>query len=481
MVDPGFPSSALEAIVQGPWGGPGGQPFYDGRGDIVEIDVTFDDHHVTKLQVSYAESTGVRWQGATHGSDRGKHEKITLRYPDEYLKQVVGTSERYVNSICFVTNKTSYGPFGGSGGEAFESPADGVVVGFFGRSGSIIDQLGVITTEGSADDVQLGKPTRGAVVAQGQWGGPGGWSFCDGGGDVVEVTVKHNDGHVTMLRAAYEHSGVRFEGRAYGYGRDGEESKVTLNFPTERLMQVKGTYDPSHFVTSITLITNKETYGPFGYPRGQHFQSLKNGVVGFIGRSGGVLDSLGVLTHVVNPWGPSLDSKPQHMEMDAVVNGPWGGPGGTDFYDGRGDVVELAVHYNKHAVTMLQVTYEQSGARFQSAPHGGASGDSSWSSRLGKGEESTKVSLNFPEEFLVQVTGTYGPIPDKKTEGVTSLSFVTSKQAYGPFGVPSGHEFHTPTTGVVGFFGKAGARLDQLGVFTKCSAPSSKLRYLPMM
>jgi hypothetical protein len=81
------------------------------------------------------------------------------------------------------------------------------------------------------------------------------------------------------------------------------------------------------------------------------------------------------------------------MEMDVVVNGPWGGPGGTDFYDGRGDVVELAVHYNKHAVTMLRVTYEQSGARFQSAPHGGASGDSSWSSRLGKGEESAKVSV----------------------------------------------------------------------------------------
>jgi hypothetical protein len=81
--------------------------------------------------------------------------QITLRYPDEYLKQVVGTSERYVNSICFVTNKNTYGPFGGSGGEAFESPADGVVVGFFGRSGSIIDQLGVITTEGSADDVQV--------------------------------------------------------------------------------------------------------------------------------------------------------------------------------------------------------------------------------------------------------------------------------------------------------------------------------------
>jgi hypothetical protein len=84
-----------------------------------------------------------------------------------------------------------------------------------------------------AIEVQLEKPSRGAVVAQGQWGGPGGWSFCDGGGDVVEVTVKHNDGHVTMLRAAYEHSGVRFEGRAHGYGHDGEESKVSETHPTD--------------------------------------------------------------------------------------------------------------------------------------------------------------------------------------------------------------------------------------------------------
>lgn len=94
--------------------------------------------------IGFVES--IAWFGSEHA-------QITLSYPDEYLKQVVGTNEQFLNSIAFVTNKTTYGPFGNSEGQKFESRADGVVVGFFGRSGSIIDQLGVLTIEGSADNV----------------------------------------------------------------------------------------------------------------------------------------------------------------------------------------------------------------------------------------------------------------------------------------------------------------------------------------
>lgn len=74
-------------------------------------------------------------------------------------------------------------------------------------------------------------------------------------------------------------------------------------------MQVKGTYDPRGYLTSISLITNNETYGPFGNSRGQHFQSLPHGVLGFCGRSGRVVDQLGVLTYVENPWNSHLDKK----------------------------------------------------------------------------------------------------------------------------------------------------------------------------
>lgn len=69
--------SANSATAQGPWGGSGGHPFYDGRGDVVEIDVTYTNDHVTKLQVAYAESTGSRWHSPTHGSHGGHDEKVT--------------------------------------------------------------------------------------------------------------------------------------------------------------------------------------------------------------------------------------------------------------------------------------------------------------------------------------------------------------------------------------------------------------------
>lgn len=65
-----------------------------------------------------------------------------------------------------------------------------------------------------------------------------------------------------------------------------------------------------------------------------------------------------------------INSQPQHVEPQHVANGPRGGGGGNAFYDGRGDVVEIFVHYDEHAVTMLQATYEHSGARFRGVRHG---------------------------------------------------------------------------------------------------------------
>jgi hypothetical protein len=50
-------------------------------------------------------------------------------------------------SLKFITNKTTYGPYGKlnhSGGTSFASSTEGRVVGFFGRSGNHLDQLGTI-------------------------------------------------------------------------------------------------------------------------------------------------------------------------------------------------------------------------------------------------------------------------------------------------------------------------------------------------
>ena len=69
----------------------------------------------------------------------------------EYVVQVLGTHEQGANvadliqSLQFITNKTTYGPYGNTvGGTSFASSTEGRVVGFFGRSGDLLDQLGAI-------------------------------------------------------------------------------------------------------------------------------------------------------------------------------------------------------------------------------------------------------------------------------------------------------------------------------------------------
>lgn len=64
------------------------------------------------------------------------------------------------------------------------------------------------------------------MITQGQWGGHGGYDFCDGRGDVVEITVKYDDECVHLLQAEYQHSGDRFSGACHGEGEEGEEAKV---------------------------------------------------------------------------------------------------------------------------------------------------------------------------------------------------------------------------------------------------------------
>lgn len=49
-----------------------------------------------------------------------------------------------ITSLSFITNQTTYGPFGTAFGESFSiSVAHGVVVGFHGRCGYYLDTLGI--------------------------------------------------------------------------------------------------------------------------------------------------------------------------------------------------------------------------------------------------------------------------------------------------------------------------------------------------
>jgi hypothetical protein len=83
--------------------------------------------------------------------------QIEFNYPGEYLQQIEGfvgllpalpVTVGYplipgISSITFKSNIRTYGPYGGGGGDTPFKSGIGKIVGFWGRSGLAIDQIGV--------------------------------------------------------------------------------------------------------------------------------------------------------------------------------------------------------------------------------------------------------------------------------------------------------------------------------------------------
>lgn len=75
--------------------------------------------------------------------------------------------------------------------------------------------------------------------------------------------------------------------------------QVPINWPEERLISIRGTIVEFVGVTviqSLTLITNLNTYGPFGVTDGTAFEDpIEEGaeIVGFHGHAGAFLDAIG--------------------------------------------------------------------------------------------------------------------------------------------------------------------------------------------
>ena len=72
--------------------------------------------------------------------------------------------------------------------------------------------------------------------------------------------------------------------------------------PSEYITEVRGTIGPyttpnSNLITSLKLVTNVASYGPFGQGEGTPFHipaQSNNSIVGFFGRAGWYVDAIGV-------------------------------------------------------------------------------------------------------------------------------------------------------------------------------------------
>jgi len=144
----------------GPVGGPGGSPFDDSTdpdaigGVMEEANVRLaeiiirSDQAIDSIQAVYADMDQPLLS-LQHGGNGGSAKSIKFQ-KDEKLIAIdgfVGSQDGAVviKGLSFVSNQQVHGPFGQSTSAPFslEAPDGSDICGFFGRSGKLLDALGV--------------------------------------------------------------------------------------------------------------------------------------------------------------------------------------------------------------------------------------------------------------------------------------------------------------------------------------------------
>ncbi|CAA7013568.1 unnamed protein product [Microthlaspi erraticum] len=352
------------------------------------------------------------------------------------------------------------------------------------------------------DTEKLQHKAEGGAKTYGPWGGTGGIMFDDGiYTGIRQINLSRSVGIVSM-KVCYDFRGQAVWGSKHG-GRGGfRHDKVVFDYPSEVLTHVTGTYGPLIYmgpsvVKSLTFHTNKGKHGPFGEEQGPSFaHKIDEGkVVGFTGREGLFLDSIGV--HVMECKISSLKPSPHHnaivphnksgvaeienspwanklvlaanghgeeMERGVVKEptpsgpGPWGGNGGKPWDDGVfSGIKQIFVTRSNDAISSLQVEYDRNGQSVWSIKHGGGN----------NGVATHRIKLEYPNETLTCISGYYGPLNNSDNSYVVkSLSFYTSRGKYGPYGEETGTFFTSTTTQgkVLGLHGRSSSYLDAIGV-----------------
>ncbi|XP_057766040.1 jacalin-related lectin 3 [Salvia miltiorrhiza] len=363
------------------------------------------------------------------------------------------------------------------------------------------------------------------VVTSGPWGGSGGSAFDDGVYDGVRQINLSRNVCIVAIRVCYERNAHIVWGSKNGGTGAFKTDKIVFDYPSEMLTHVTGYIGPAmimgpNVMKSLTFHTTKGKYGPYGEEEGEFFSTkLQEGsmIVGFHGRRGLFLDAIGV--HV-------LEGKKQHMYMSPTTNsntktsasnhaalvakkaaewpfkfgkrgqtdevvhrtvkdpapygpGPWGGEGGKPWDDGVfTGIKQIILTITDAIICSIEIEYDRNAQSVWSVKHGGDGG-----------QTANRVKLDCPNEVLTCVSGYYGEMKKEQLQGskvIQSLTFHTSRRKYGPFGEESGTYFASGTTEgkVVGFHGRSSTYLDAIGVHMqhwlgnrKSSKPSSLIKY----
>ncbi|KAF8013789.1 hypothetical protein BT93_I1594 [Corymbia citriodora subsp. variegata] len=421
---------------------------------------------IRSITFQYEEESKELWQSETHGGIDGSGfhvvrnveiHTVKINDPDEYLTSISGYfSHEGFKSLTFQTNKKTIGPVGDEKRAThFSSPATGgKIVGFYG-SGQCLQAIGAYF-----EPISHLYP----IKSIGPFGGLGGCDWNDGlFNGVREIEVMH-DKIIHYVIFVYDKSGEPVRSIMHGSYTGEVEAKVTrvrLDYPREYLTSISGyKQEDGHnnienaIVQSLTFYSNTRTHGPFGEETGRHFwyPSTRSKIIGFYGRCGETLNSIGVYTEPLS-----------HMYPFKTI-GPFGGTGGTPWDDGvHTDVRVIRLDYIGHTIDGIRIAYDDNGSLVQCSHHGR------------KTSFGWQIGLDYPKERLVSISGWMNKNGNNSDTVIHSIKIHTTKTTYGPLG--KGEEFKDapgmltefripsePGGGrIVGFFGRAGSHLNSIG------------------
>ncbi|XP_065880962.1 jacalin-related lectin 3-like isoform X2 [Euphorbia lathyris] len=310
------------------------------------------------------------------------------------------------------------------------------------------------------------------AISDGPWGGNGGIIFDDGVYTGVREVHLTRYGGIVSIRACYDLNGQAIWGNKHGGSGGIRLDKIAFDYPSEILTQVSGYYGSTILrgptvIKSLTFHTNKRKYGPFGDEQGISFSSNIGIILGFHGRNGWFIDSIGVHA-VVDSRTPCETSNKINEVIPAPgrvkeplacswSSGPWGGDGGKAWDDGIFyGIKKIFLAKGESIIYCIQIEYDRNG-------------QSVWSARHGGGSEGTShmIKFDYPDEILTSVNGYHGSFTgDDCNSVIRSLTFITNKGKYGPFGEEFGIFFTSSKAQgkVVGFHGRSGCYLNGIGV-----------------
>ncbi|KAJ9536359.1 hypothetical protein OSB04_un000451 [Centaurea solstitialis] len=483
-------------IPLGPWGGSEGRAWiWMPKGNIKKITIVHQDI-INCIKFESEDSTG-ETESPLFGLPciPSSTDTISIDYPNEYFVSISGTYdlhrsfEMVIKSLCFVTNKKRYGPYGLEAGTRFSYDAKGcVIVGFHGRAAVCFNAIGIYLMpeslafgRNSTQDVksthEMCSSCKSKLVMPkeiGPFGAFAGKYWDDGVFSIVKQIHVFMDESLKVLRAI-QFVYVKRDSKLFLSSMHGGTSKdklelaalVNLDGTDEYLTRISGFYGPVggfngvEAITSITFHTNKMTYGPFGEESGDGFTSTESPgkVVGFHGREcNGLLSSSSSSTafsaFVFFPF-LQLRKGTKISHEGCISHGPWGGLEGKAWiWMPKGNIIKITIMH-KEVIDAIKFQGDDCTAETESPFYGPPFSDS----------RTDTICIDYPNEYLVSISGTYSKCYSSLR--VKSLCFVTNKKRYGPYGSDSGTRFSYDGNGgvIVGFHGRAGAYLDAIGIY----------------